>query len=547
MSCCPKAPAVIVGAIGEFPTGIAENQMMPGESTECYMATAQNPTGKHDDATENVDNKIENSTIPLDKDGNVKNVVFRLQAGSSKTPTEWTFEVLTSDGSAPLSLLTNDFSPSDKKAAQVTFNHTFAQADFGKTFKLLVTAKDADGEIDSRSFVFSPAKASASNSIALKHPLPGSVVTSRFNPQRKHPVTGVIKPHFGCDMAYGGGVTKEVLAAADGEVIFTGFQAGGAGNYVKIKHYTGAGVFICMTVYMHLKEIYVSSGQKVSAGQKIGFEGNTGIGTGAHLHFELHLPNDTKIDPEPYLTGTVQVAQSTNSDNTAASGSIQSQQGVGVLTSENVKAKTAGCNPYGAEYPTSKSTPSTQTPPSTNDPFELAWQLTLTTEVIGWKIASPPSDPDILDGKIDDPSQRRKCGYVNHPADPGGETKFGVAQRFNKSISVKSCTYDQARSIAYNNFWAGKLPDTIKSTKKKSAVAIFNFGYLCGPGGASYIYNQSGAASISDDAQALEAICNKAREYLTQKTVESPSKKVFLNGWMARVEKVRAYCKAITA
>lgn len=542
MSCCPSAPAIVVGAVGEFPSGIAENEMLKGESTECYMSTAQNPTGLHDDATQNVPDKIENSTIPVDKDGKVS-VTFKLQAGSTRTPSEWTFDVLTAEGSAPITDL-----PSSITGSTATWSKTFQSTDFGKKFKILVTAKDADGDIDARSYVFSPAAATAANSITLKHPLPGSVVTSRFNPQRKHPVTGVIKPHFGCDMAYGGGITKEVLAAADGEVIFTGYQATGAGNYVKIKHLDGSGSHICTTVYMHMKEIYVSTGQKVSAGQKVGFEGNTGIGTGAHLHFELHLPNDTRIDPEPYLTGSVQVAASTNPDNTAAAGSVSTQQGVGVLTKENVTAKAAGCNPYGAEYPTAATAqaPQTANPPSSTDPFELAWQLTMTTEVIGWIISSPPTDSVIIAGDISTPTNKRKCGYVNNPADPGGETKFGVAQRFNKTLSIAGCTYDQARNVGYTNFWSGKLPATVAASKPRTGVALFNIGYLCGAGGANYIYNQSGAASMTDDLAALNAVCDKMKEYLTQKTVENPAKKVFLNGWMARAEKVRAYCKAIT-
>lgn len=545
MSCCPSAPPIVVGAIGDFPSGIAENEMLKGESTECYMSTAQNPTGQHDDATENVPNKIENSTIPVDKNGKV-DVTFKLQAGSTQTPSTWTFQVLSNDGSADIPA--SDL-PSPVAGETARWTKQFADADFGKKFKILVTAKDANGDdIDARSFVFSPAKASTSNSIVLKHPLPGSVVTSRFNPQRKHPVTGVIKPHFGCDMAYGGGVTKEVLAAADGEVIFTGYQASGAGNYVKIKHLDTSGSHICTTVYMHMKEIYVSVGQKVSAQQKIGFEGNTGIGTGAHLHFELHLPNDTRIDPEPYLSGTVQVAAQTNPDNTAVASSVSTQTGVGVLTQENVAAKTSGCNAYGSNYPSSVSAPPAPTVPSNiSDAFELAWQLTMTTEVIGWTIASPPTDPVIVAGDISTDANKKKCGYVNHPADPGGETKFGIAQRFNKSIAVSSCTYDQARSIGCSNFWTGKLPEsTANAGKKRTAIALFNIGYLCGVGGAANIYNDSGAAGIADDTAAMNAFCNKAKEYLTQKTVKDPSKKVFLNGWMARVEKVRSYCTSVS-
>jgi hypothetical protein len=49
----------------------------------------------------------------------------------------------------------------------------------------------------------------------------------------------------------------------------------------------------------------VSVGQQVSAGQPIGKEGNTGIGTGAHLHFELRLPGDKPVDPIEYINGSI--------------------------------------------------------------------------------------------------------------------------------------------------------------------------------------------------------------------------------------------------
>ncbi len=51
-------------------------------------------------------------------------------------------------------------------------------------------------------------------------------------------------------------------------------------HYINGKSYT--------TLYAHLSSISVSSGQKVSQGQKIGAVGSTGDSTGPHLHFEIH-------------------------------------------------------------------------------------------------------------------------------------------------------------------------------------------------------------------------------------------------------------------
>ena len=76
-----------------------------------------------------------------------------------------------------------------------------------------------------------------------------------------------------------------IHAAADGTVIVArnnGGWNGGYGNYVVITHDNGS-----QTLYGHMKNVIASSGQSVSAGQVIGYEGSTGMSTGAHLHFEV--------------------------------------------------------------------------------------------------------------------------------------------------------------------------------------------------------------------------------------------------------------------
>ena len=56
------------------------------------------------------------------------------------------------------------------------------------------------------------------------------------------------------------------------------------------------------TLYAHLSKVLVSSGDSVSAGETIGYVGNTGNADGAHLHFEVRQSGQT-VDPRPFITG----------------------------------------------------------------------------------------------------------------------------------------------------------------------------------------------------------------------------------------------------
>ena len=117
-----------------------------------------------------------------------------------------------------------------------------------------------------------------------RYPIAGQIrVTSQFNPHRRHPVTGKIRPHNGTD--FGVPVGTPVYAPADGVVERCTYQSA-AGYYIVIKH---QGAY--STVYMHLSKILVKPGQSVKANQRIALSGNTGRSTGPHLHYELRINN----------------------------------------------------------------------------------------------------------------------------------------------------------------------------------------------------------------------------------------------------------------
>ncbi len=44
-------------------------------------------------------------------------------------------------------------------------------------------------------------------------------------------------------------------------------------------------------------------------------------------------------------------------------------------------------------------------------------------------------------------------GYVNHPADPGGETNMGISKRSYPDLDIKNLTVAMAKEIYFRDFW----------------------------------------------------------------------------------------------
>jgi peptidoglycan hydrolase-like protein with peptidoglycan-binding domain len=105
------------------------------------------------------------------------------------------------------------------------------------------------------------------------------------------------RTHTGIDfpVAYG----TRIGAAGVGVVEFAGWNTGGYGNLVVVRHRLGYA-----TWYAHMSRIAVSAGQSVTGGTTLGYVGSTGHATGPHLHFELRR-NAVPIDPVPYLLAAV--------------------------------------------------------------------------------------------------------------------------------------------------------------------------------------------------------------------------------------------------
>jgi len=114
--------------------------------------------------------------------------------------------------------------------------------------------------------------------LAFHPPLNEGYLTSGFG-TRLDPFTKKKTFHGGIDIAAAKGT--DVIASADGEVIFMG-RKGGYGKLIVVKHIMGY-----ETRYGHLDKMEVSLGDHVKKGQKIGTVGSTGRATGPHLHYEV--------------------------------------------------------------------------------------------------------------------------------------------------------------------------------------------------------------------------------------------------------------------
>ncbi len=121
-------------------------------------------------------------------------------------------------------------------------------------------------------------------------PLQGYI--SSYFGWRTNPFGGGWEFHKGVDIcAYYG---APVRATAGGTVTYEGWS-GGFGYTVEIYHRDGIETF-----YGHLSRTAVKCGETVKKGQVIGYEGNTGFSTGAHLHYEIRV-NGISVNPLDYL------------------------------------------------------------------------------------------------------------------------------------------------------------------------------------------------------------------------------------------------------
>ena len=119
-------------------------------------------------------------------------------------------------------------------------------------------------------------------------------ITSRWG-WRIHPISGEVAMHNGVDIPKAEGTPiNNVLR---GKVTTVGYDADGYGNYIIVSSSKKE------VLYAHMSSVTVSQGQDIEKGEIIGYVGNTGASTGAHLHLEYSIENGFKTNPAFFLEG----------------------------------------------------------------------------------------------------------------------------------------------------------------------------------------------------------------------------------------------------
>lgn len=145
---------------------------------------------------------------------------------------------------------------------------------------------------------------------------------------------------------------------------------------------------------------------------------------------------------------------------------------------------------------------------------------------------------------------KHEGGYIYHPNDPGGETKYGISKRSYPGLDIKNLTISKAKSIYLNDWWLKynyhKLPDGI-------GEKVFDLSVNMGPRAVSRLLQKALAKQsfhlnvsvrVSDELiSKLDQISQKklledlkivAAERYRYLATRNPRLKVFLRGWLNR-------------
>lgn len=128
-----------------------------------------------------------------------------------------------------------------------------------------------------------------------RYPIKFSHISSTFTTSRYHPILHYKRAHKGIDLA--APIGTPIQSVGDGTITNIG-RHNGYGNMIEIKHDK-----TFSTLYGHMLRFAkgLSKGSRIKRGQVIGYVGQTGLATGPHCHYELHVHNQPRNPTTTYL------------------------------------------------------------------------------------------------------------------------------------------------------------------------------------------------------------------------------------------------------
>jgi len=185
---------------------------------------------------------------------------------------------------------------------EASSNYTAASAD-----RDTYTVTDPPPKTNVASYSYTAFTYTNNTEAAIQWPFRVGVPFSDGFGTREAPCPACSTEHNGQDFTPGEGA--QIQAIADGVVTQVvnspennlETEVGGYGTYVTIDHYIDGQTVTSVYAHMQYQSSPLTVGQTVKVGDYVGNVGNTGLSTGAHLHFEIHL-NGSPVDPVPWLT-----------------------------------------------------------------------------------------------------------------------------------------------------------------------------------------------------------------------------------------------------
>jgi lysozyme family protein len=138
-------------------------------------------------------------------------------------------------------------------------------------------------------------------------------------------------------------------------------------------------------------------------------------------------------------------------------------------------------------------------------------------------------------------------GYVDHPHDPGGETKMGIAKKFYPNLDIKNLTRNQATEIYFRDYWSKMNLTGIRD--EILVLHLFDMGVNAGirtaikmiqrivETSADGIIGPETIGLINDfEGNLADLYRQERRKYYFSIARNKPDMQVFLAGWLNRID-----------